>query len=81
MKAKDKGENKPERMENCAAQKGSGGEKVMAKTRPRRYVVAAPPSEHAGIGSALRQAFTLPERASTRMFELLLERLNRRNGD
>lgn len=53
----------------------------MTNTMPRRYVVAAPPSEHAGIGNALRHAFTLPERASTRMFELLLERLNRRKGD
>ena len=50
----------------------------MTNTVPRRYVIAAPPSEHAGIGSALRQAFTAPERASTRMFELLLEKLNRK---
>lgn len=51
----------------------------MTNTMPRRYVIAAPPSEHAGVGSALRQAFTLPERASTKMFEMLLERLNRKD--
>ena len=51
----------------------------MTNTMPRRYMIAAPPSEHAGIGAALRQAFTLPERASMKMFEMLLEKLNRRH--
>ncbi|HEY0625191.1 MAG TPA: hypothetical protein VGD10_00500 [Allosphingosinicella sp.] len=50
----------------------------MTNTMPRRYVIAAPPSEHAGIGNALRQAFTMPERASTKMFEMMIEKLNRK---
>jgi hypothetical protein len=49
----------------------------MTNVMPRRFIIAAPPNEHAGIGNALRLAFTVPERASSRVFELLLERLNR----
>lgn len=51
----------------------------MTNNLPRRFILAAPPTVHAGIGNALRQAFTLPERASSRMFEMLLARLNRRS--
>lgn len=50
----------------------------MTNTMPRRFIIAAAPSEHAGIGNALRQAFRVPERATMKMFEALLDRLNRR---
>lgn len=49
----------------------------MANTLPRRFVLAAPPSVHAGIGDALRRAFHGPEMLSTRIFEKLLAKLNR----
>lgn len=48
---------------------------------PRRFIIPAPPNEHAGIGNALRQAFRVPERASIAMFQKLLEKLNRPRGD
>jgi hypothetical protein len=51
----------------------------MTNSMPRRYILAAPPSEFAGIGNALRLAFSLPERASARMYEALLSRLNIRS--
>ena len=42
----------------------------------RRFVKVAPPSVHAGIGDALRQAFHMDgEIRSLRKFEDLLERL------
>jgi hypothetical protein len=50
----------------------------MTDTLPRRYILAAPPDAHAGIGNALRCAFRLPERTSTAMFRKLLDALNRR---
>ena len=42
----------------------------------RRYVKVAPPSTHAGVGDALRQAFSLEgEVRSLKKFEDLLARL------
>jgi hypothetical protein len=43
----------------------------------RRYVKVAPPSVHAGVGDALRQAFRMDgEARSLKAFEDLLARLN-----
>ncbi len=43
----------------------------------RRYVKVAPPSVHAGVGDALRQAFRMDgEARSLKPFEDLLARLN-----
>lgn len=49
----------------------------MVNASERRFVKVAPPTVHAGIGSALRQAFAGPsDRESMRAFEDLLARLN-----
>jgi len=51
--------------------------KAMADNSSRRFVKVAPPSVHAGIGDALRQAFRLSaEFRSSERFDDLLERLN-----
>lgn len=48
-----------------------------AMTGGRRFVKVAPPTVHAGVGNALRQAFQLDgETRSTRNFEDLLRRLD-----
>lgn len=49
----------------------------MTNTLPKRFVVVAMPSVHAGIGDALRKAFHAPELFSNRVFERLLARLRR----
>jgi len=51
---------------------------AMASVSPRRYIMAVPPSETAGIGDALRRAFGRPEYSRpVKMFERLIERLDR----
>ena len=49
----------------------------MASVAPRQFVKVAPPTVHAGVGAALRQAFALDAEArATDKFKELLERLN-----
>jgi len=51
--------------------------KVLAENSSRRYVKVAPPTVHAGVGDALRQAFRMDgEIRSLQSFEDLLERLD-----
>ncbi len=51
--------------------------KAMADNSSRRFVKVAPPTVHAGIGDALRQAFRLNgEFRCNDRFDDLLERLN-----
>ena len=52
--------------------------KVMAENSPRRYVKVAPPTVHAGVGDALRQAFRMDgEIRSLRRFDEVLARLDK----
>jgi hypothetical protein len=49
----------------------------MANASPRRFVSVAPPTVHAGVGNALRQAFAIQgEFRSIKGFEDLLTRLD-----
>lgn len=49
----------------------------MVAVSPRRYIIAAAPSANAGIGDALRRAFSKPELSRpARTFERLIERLD-----
>jgi hypothetical protein len=49
----------------------------MANNSSRRFVKVAPPTVHAGIGDALRQAFQMDgEGRSLKRFEDLLARLD-----
>ena len=49
----------------------------MAGQPPRRFVKVAPPTVHAGVGNALRQAFQMDgELRSLRDFQDLLARLD-----
>ena len=49
----------------------------MANGSPRRFVMASPPTVHAGIGSALRQAYHMnAESRSLKKFEDLLAQLD-----
>jgi len=51
--------------------------KAMACTSTRRFVKVAPPTVHAGVGDALRQAYRMDgDMRSLRTFEDLLERLD-----
>jgi hypothetical protein len=51
--------------------------KAMASTSTRRFVKVAPPTVHAGLGDALRQAFRMDgEVRSLKSFEDLLRLLN-----
>jgi hypothetical protein len=51
--------------------------KAGAENATRQYVKVAPPTVHAGVGDALRQAFRMDgEMRSLRMFEQLLARLD-----
>ncbi|HEX8257549.1 MAG TPA: hypothetical protein VF589_07935 [Allosphingosinicella sp.] len=50
----------------------------MANTLPRRFVMVAAPSVHAGIGDALRKAFHRPDLWSIKMFEKLIGTLDRK---
>lgn len=51
--------------------------KAMAENSSGRFVKVVPPTVHAGVGDALRQAFRLNgEQRSLDRFEELLERLN-----
>lgn len=48
-----------------------------AMTNGRRFVKVAPPTVHAGVGNALRQAFQLSsELRSTKNFDDLISRLD-----
>lgn len=48
-----------------------------AMTNGRRFVKVAPPTVHAGVGNALRQAFHLDgEMRSTKNFDDLIQRLD-----
>lgn len=50
---------------------------AMAETSTRRFVKVAPPTVHAGVGDALRQAFRLEgELRSLEPFRELLARLD-----
>jgi hypothetical protein len=50
---------------------------AMLKASPRGYVKVAPPTVHAGVGNALREAFAMDsENRSLETFEKLLARLN-----
>jgi hypothetical protein len=49
----------------------------MVNASARRFVKVAPPTVHAGVGNALRQAFAMDgEARSLKMFEELLARLD-----
>lgn len=49
----------------------------MASESQKRFVKVAPPTVHAGVGNALRQAFQLDgELRSLRSFDDLLQRLD-----
>jgi hypothetical protein len=51
--------------------------KGAAENASRRYVKVAPPTVHAGVGDALRQAYRMDgEVRSLRRFEELLARLD-----
>lgn len=51
--------------------------KGAAENASRRYVKVAPPTVHAGVGDALRQAFRMEgEIRSPNRFEDLLERIS-----
>jgi hypothetical protein len=50
---------------------------AMVEASARRFVKVAPPTVHAGVGNALRQAFAMDgEVRSLAMFEDLLARLD-----
>ncbi|HEX8669854.1 MAG TPA: hypothetical protein VF727_15920 [Allosphingosinicella sp.] len=50
---------------------------AMVHASARRFVKVAPPTVHAGVGNALRQAFAMDgETRSLQMFEDLLARLD-----
>ena len=50
---------------------------AMVQASSRRFVKVAPPTVHAGVGNALRQAFAMDgEIRSLRVFEDLLARLD-----
>jgi hypothetical protein len=50
---------------------------AMVHASSRRFVKVAPPTVHAGVGNALRQAFAMDgEVRSLKMFEDLLARLD-----
>ena len=49
----------------------------MTNAAERRFVKVAPPTVHAGVGNALREAFAMDgELRSLRMFEELLAKLD-----
>lgn len=49
----------------------------MVHASSRRFVKVAPPTVHAGVGNALRQAFAMDgELRSLKVFEELLSRLD-----
>ena len=49
----------------------------MVNASARRFVKVAPPTVHAGVGNALREAFAMDgEARSLKMFEELLARLD-----
>jgi len=59
----------------CAVEKMDVTDRKMILQSPRRFVKAAPPAVHAGIGNALRQAFDLNGEAHSDKFQRLLDRL------
>jgi hypothetical protein len=51
---------------------------AMVHVSTRRFVKVAPPTVHAGVGNALRQAYAMDgETRSLKCFEELLSRLDR----
>ena len=51
--------------------------KPTGEIQPRRYVKVAPPTVHAGVGDALRQAFRMDGQVrSLKQFEDLLRQLD-----
>jgi len=51
--------------------------KAMASTSTRRFVKVAPPTAHAGVGDALRQAYRMDgEVRCLKAFEDLLEHID-----
>jgi hypothetical protein len=70
---------KPERpiYVNVAVKEWNSDVKVQTDQSLRRYVKVAPPTVHAGVGNALRQAFRMDgEARSLKNFEDLLARLD-----
>jgi hypothetical protein len=52
-------------------------QEAMLQASQRRFVKVAPPTVHAGVGNALRQAYAMDgEARSLKMFEELLARLD-----
>ena len=52
-------------------------QEAMLEVSQRRFVKVAPPTVHAGVGNALRQAYAMDgEARSLKMFEELLARLD-----
>lgn len=49
----------------------------MVSVSPRRYIIVVPPTGTAGIGDALRKAFGPEPSRPVKMFERLIERLDR----
>ena len=50
----------------------------MVVTTPRRYIIAVAPNANAGIGDALRRAYSKPELGRpVTIFERLIARLDR----
>jgi len=62
---------------NPIVKQWNGRMKALASTSTRRFVKVAPPTVHAGVGDALRQAYRMDgEIRCLRTFEELLERLD-----
>jgi len=49
----------------------------MTNAPPRRFVLVAPPTVQAAIGEVLRKVFNRPELRSMKLFERLIEKLDR----
>jgi hypothetical protein len=62
---------------NIAVKKRDKKMQALADNISRRYVKVAPPTVHAGVGDALRQAFRMDgEFGARKRFEALLQLLN-----
>jgi hypothetical protein len=62
---------------NIAVKEWNSSMKACADNANRQYVKVAPPTVHAGVGDALRQAFRMDgEMRSLKVFEQLLARLD-----
>jgi hypothetical protein len=66
----------PTYVNDCVEQMNAS-EMAMAEATTRRFVKVAPPTIHAGIGNALRHAYSMDgELRSLKKFEELLARLD-----